>query len=70
MPMKNDMEYNIGQEYEPVEGYIFTGWYAEPDCNGKQVKMLMGIDFYEKKGDEFDWSTTKPITLCAGWARN
>ena len=52
------------------EGYTFTGWYAEPDCNGKQVKRLMGIDFYEKKGDDFDWSTTKPITLYAGWARN
>ncbi|MGN1148378.1 MAG: InlB B-repeat-containing protein, partial [Lachnospiraceae bacterium] len=39
------------------EGYTFAGWYAEPDCSGRQTTRLIGLDFYEKNGDDYDWST-------------
>lgn len=51
------------------DGYTFTGWYTEPD-GGSLETRLQGIEFYEKKGDEFDWSTMKQVTLYAGWVKN
>ncbi|MGN0504974.1 MAG: InlB B-repeat-containing protein [Lachnospiraceae bacterium] len=52
------------------KGYTFAGWYTEPDCSGKPIKMLSGLDFYQKNGDGYDWSTMNPITLYAGWEKN
>ena len=51
------------------EGYEFAGWYTEPD-GGSLETRLQGIEFYEKKGDEFDWNTMKQVTLYAGWVKN
>ena len=39
------------------EGYTFTGWYDNADCNGEPL-------------DSFDLSTGEAITLYAGWAPN
>lgn len=51
------------------EGYTFTGWYTEMD-GGDRKTRLFGMDFYEKNGDDYDWSHPKTITLYAGWAKN
>ena len=51
------------------DGYTFTGWYTEPG-GGDRKTRLMGLDFYPKQGDEYDWSKTITITLYAGWAKN
>lgn len=48
------------------EGYTFIGWYTEPD-GGDRKTMLMGLDFFPKQGNEYDWSRTISITLYAGW---
>lgn len=50
------------------EGYTFTGWYTEAD-GGDGTTRLLGMDFYEKNGNEYDWSHTKTITLYAGWEK-
>lgn len=52
------------------EGYVFAGWYNDPDCSGNPVKTMIGMDFYEKNGDEYDFSKLKQITLYAGWVKN
>lgn len=52
------------------EGYTFAGWYAEPDCSGKPVTKFIGLDFYAKNGDEYDWHTINPKTLYAGWRKD
>lgn len=51
------------------EGYTFTGWYTEAN-RGDRKTRLFGMDFYEKSGDDYDWSHPKTITLYAGWAKN
>lgn len=50
------------------EGYTFTGWYTEPGGGDRKTRLL-GLDFYPRQGDEYDWSTTIPITLYAGWTK-
>ena len=50
-------------------GYTFTGWYTEPS-GGERKTRLMGLDFYPKQGDEYDWTKTIPITIYAGWTKN
>lgn len=52
------------------EGYTFTGWYTTPDGTGQKETRLLGLEFYEKNGDEYDFSSMKEITLYAGWAKN
>lgn len=52
------------------DGYTFAGWYAEQDCSGKQCTLLYGADFYERTKEGIDWSSSKPITLYAGWVKN
>lgn len=51
------------------EGYTFTGWYTEADGGDKKTR-LFGMDFYEKNGDDYDWSHPKTITLYAGWVKD
>ncbi len=52
------------------EGYTFEGWYTAPDGAGEKETRLFGMEFYEKNGDEYDFSSMKEITLYAGWAKN
>ena len=26
---------------------VFEGWYADPDCSGKQITMLQAASFFE-----------------------
>lgn len=51
------------------EGYTFTGWYTEAN-DGDRKTRLFGMDFYEKNGDDYDWSHPKTITLYAGWVKD
>lgn len=50
------------------DGYRFTGWYESPE-GGKEKEWVNGLDFYEKSGDDYDWSSTIPVTLYAGWEK-
>ena len=48
---------------------LFTGWYTEAD-GGDRKTRLFGMDFYEKNGEDYDWSHPKTITLYAGWVKD
>ena len=54
------------RDFVPGTLRIFILRYRE----NRHVKILMRIAFYEKKGDDFDRSTAKPITLYASRAKN
>lgn len=51
-------------------GYTFAGWYTQPNGSGEKVTRVYGMEFYEKNGDEYDFSSMKDITLYAAWAKN
>lgn len=56
------------------DGYTFAGWYADPDCSGKQITMLQAASFFETATNEdgrvyVDFEKRKPVTLYAGWVK-
>ena len=52
------------------EGYIFAGWYEDASCTKKAKEVIHGTAFYEKDGNEPDFTRPKEIKLYAGWAKN
>jgi len=49
------------------EGYRFTGWYPQQETQEQPKNRLSGLDFFEKDGDDWDFSHMHSITLYAGW---
>ena len=51
-------------------GYTFAGWYEDAACTKKAREVIHGTAFYEKDGNEPDYTRPKEIKLYAGWAKN
>lgn len=52
------------------DGYTFAGWYEDAACTKKAKEVIHGTAFYEKTGNEPDFTRPKEIKLYAGWAKN
>ncbi len=52
------------------DGYSFAGWYEDAECTKKSKEVLHGTAFYEKDGNEPDYTRPKEVKLYAGWAKN
>lgn len=48
-------------------GYVFTGWYRDPDCGGEPLSFLSPQEFFAKQNGETDWTKPTAVTLYAGW---
>lgn len=48
-------------------GYVFTGWYRDPDCSGEPLSSLSPQEFFAKQNGETDWTKSVTVTLYAGW---
>lgn len=52
------------------DGYTFAGWYEDAACTKKAREVIHGTAFYEKDGNEPDYTRPKEVKLYAGWAKN
>ena len=48
-------------------GFVFSGWYRDPDCGGEPVSFLSPQEFFAKQNGETDWTKPTAVTLYAGW---